>query len=117
MKSLRYTPDGESLMATIERSPDIPYRSDVVLFPLVDGEPVELDLDFDWSPSRLSFSPEGDRCLFQCFQYHCIVPITGGEGAYYLPDVWGEITRGAWFSYGYIYFVLDGYEVWRYKPE
>ncbi|MBA7614653.1 hypothetical protein ES703_21922 [subsurface metagenome] len=115
--SLRYTPDGDALMATIGRDPDIPYRSDVVLFPLDGGEPVEFDCRFDWPPTRVSFSPDGQQCLFQCFQYHCVVPITGGEGTYLLPDVWGEITRGAWFSDGYIYFVLDWNEIWRYEPQ
>jgi hypothetical protein len=117
VRSLAYTPEGAWLMASIVRDLDTPYDSDVVLFPPDGGEPAEFDCRFDWEPSRISFSPDGRTCLFQCYKHLFTVPVEGGAGTYIRPDVEGEISRGAWFSDGYIYFVLNGGEIWRYRPD
>jgi hypothetical protein len=101
-RSIKFTPDETGIMASM-------YYNDnkVVTYPLDGSAPVEFNYTFDDIPTRISFNPDGTKCLFQVHSSMMLIPLEGGEVEYINPDLHGGFNDSAYMYDNYVYFVLD----------
>jgi hypothetical protein len=118
-RSIKFTPDETGIIASM-------YYNDnkVVTYPLDGSAPVEFNYNFDDIPTRISFAPDGTKCLFHVNSSMMLIPIDGGDVEYINPDIQGGFNDSAYMYDGLVYFVNDyrdedsirRYALYNFKP-
>jgi len=119
-RSIKFTPDETGIIASMSYNDNM-----VFTYPLDGSAPVEFNYTFSDVPTRISFTPEGSKYLFQVNSHMLLIPLNGGEAEYIIPDFQqGSFRDGAYMYDGLIYFVhayrdedsIRRYALYKYKP-
>ncbi len=117
-RSIKFTPDETGIMASMFYN-----DNKVVTYPLDGGAPTEFNYTFSDIPTRISFTPDGTKCLFHVKSSMLLIPLDGGDVKYVIPDLQGGFSEGACMYDGLVYFVhayrdedsIRRYALYKYK--